>query len=272
MTPARLAGLLFVLASLAACGGSDDEADPAATDRVPAASDGDSVDEPVAEPVMSDPPATDLDPDAAATIATEPSEAPPAGRPIALRADVWADNWFRLWVNGELIGEDSVPITTERSFNAEAFTFEASLPLTVALEARDFKEDDSGLEYIGTDRQQMGDGGVILQILDADSGELVVATDETWRVLVTHVAPLDKDCERSASPGTECGFVAGEAPDGWTEIGFDHGEWDEATVWREADVGPKDGYDEVDWDPAAALVWGADLETDNTVLLRATTG
>ena len=85
-------------------------------------------------------------------------------------AEVWVDNWFSLTVNGEFVGEDSVPITTERSFNAETFTFEATYPLTVAVEAKDFKETDSGLEYIGENNQQMGDGGLILQITDQDTG------------------------------------------------------------------------------------------------------
>ena len=65
------------------------------------------------------------------------------------RLEVWADNWFAVYVDGELIGEDSVPITTERSFNAETFTFEATYPFTIAIEAKDFKETDSGIEYIG---------------------------------------------------------------------------------------------------------------------------
>lgn len=34
-------------------------------------------------------------------------------------AKVWADNWFALYANGVQVGEDSVPITTERSFNAQ---------------------------------------------------------------------------------------------------------------------------------------------------------
>ncbi|MCB1028405.1 MAG: hypothetical protein KDB24_11675, partial [Microthrixaceae bacterium] len=63
--------------------------------------------------------------------------------------DVWADNWAAVYVDGELVGEDSVPITTERSFNSETFTFEAAYPFTIAIEAKDFKETDSGIEYIG---------------------------------------------------------------------------------------------------------------------------
>lgn len=36
------------------------------------------------------------------------------------RADVWADNWFAMYIGDRLVAEDSVPIITERSFNAES--------------------------------------------------------------------------------------------------------------------------------------------------------
>ena len=36
-----------------------------------------------------------------------------------VKAEIWADNWFEMYVNGKKVLEDSVPITTERSFNAE---------------------------------------------------------------------------------------------------------------------------------------------------------
>ena len=86
------------------------------------------------------------------------------------RADVWADNWFALYSGMSLVGEDSVPITTERSFNAEVIFFDAELPLTLNLVAKDFKENDTGLEYIGKPNQQVGDGGVILQVTDTQTG------------------------------------------------------------------------------------------------------
>lgn len=79
-------------------------------------------------------------------------------------ADVWADNWFDMRIDGTLVAEDSVPITTERSFNAESFSFDADRPFVIGLTAKDFIENDTGLEYIGSRRQQMGDGGLILQI------------------------------------------------------------------------------------------------------------
>jgi len=187
-------------------------------------------------------------------------------------AEVWADNWFSLTVNGELIGEDSVPITTERSFNAETFTFEATYPLTIAVEAKDFKETDSGLEYIGENNQQMGDGGLILQITDQDTGAIVATTSEEWRALVIHEAPLNKDCEDSSDPDNDCESRIVDAPSGWTDVDFDDSAWTNATAWSSSDVGPKDGYDEISWSSSAQLIWGTDLESDNTVLVRFAVG
>jgi len=182
--------------------------------------------------------------------------------------EVWADNWMAVYVNGELIGEDSVSITTERSFNAETFTFEATYPFTLAIEAKDFKETDSGLEYIGTDRQQMGDGGLIAQVTDTTTGSVVSVTDSSWSAFVVHRAPLNVDCEQSADPDTECQFEIIDVPADWATTDFDDSGWASATEWTEDAVSPRDGYDQVDWDPAATLVWGTDLEVDNTVLFR----
>ena len=90
-------------------------------------------------------------------------------------ADVWADNWFEMRIDGVQVAADSVPITTERSFNAESFAFEAQRPFVIGLVAKDFKQNDTGLEYIGTRRQQMGDGGVIVQIKDAAGAAVAVS-------------------------------------------------------------------------------------------------
>jgi len=204
----------------------------------------------------------------ASTVETLPGEN--VGGASTFTVDVWADNWFALYVNGALVGEDSIPITTERSFNKETFTFDAAYPLTIAIEARDFKEDDSGLEYIGTDRQQMGDGGLIAQFFDVN-GEMVAATSKTWAALVIHKAPTNKDCELSASPLQECNAQTTDLPTDWTSASFDDSAWEGASEWSAADVSPKGGYDEVSWHESAYLIWGTDLESDNTVLLRYST-
>lgn len=185
-------------------------------------------------------------------------------------ADVWADNWFELRVDGQQVAEDSVPITTERSFNAESFSFNAERPFVLGLVAKDFKENDTGLEYIGTRRQQMGDGGAILQIRNA-AGQTVVVSDADWQCLVIHTAPLDKSCETASDPVAgegACGFEAIDEPEGWDAADFDASAWPAATVHSARAVDPKDGYDRISWDAAAEFIWGPDLEQANTVLCR----
>lgn len=189
-----------------------------------------------------------------------------------LSADVWADNWFEMRIDGAQVAEDSVSITTERSFNAESFTFEAERPFMISLVAKDFKENDTGLEYIGSRRQQMGDGGVILQIKD-EAGEPVAVSDDGWQCLVIHSAPLDKSCEGSSNPVAgegACTFEASDEPAGWDTADFDASDWPQADVYSAREVDPKDGYDQISWIDGAELIWGPDLEQSNTVLCRLT--
>ncbi len=239
----------------------------AATLVLPACADSD----PVGESATSN--TAEADGEAPSTSATNGTAAAmadvPSGEASTFQIEVWADNWMAVYVNGELVGEDSVSITTERSFNAETFTFKAAYPFTVAIEAKDFKETDSGLEYIGEQNQQMGDGGIIAQITDSTTGEVVVGTDSSWKVLVVHRAPLNTDCESNADPDATCDYEIVETPSDWAASEFDDGAWSSATEWTAADVGPKDGYDEISWDVMAELIWGSDREGDNSILLRA---
>ena len=185
-------------------------------------------------------------------------------------AEVWADNWFSLSVNGEQVAEDSVSITTERSFNAESFSFTAERPFVLGLTAKDFKENDTGLEYIGTGKQQMGDGGVILQIKDA-TGNTIAVTDDAWKCMVVHRAPLNKSCANTENPVAGeglCEFEVTEEPADWDTANFDASDWSAAIEHSESSVRPKDGYDRISWDRDAQLIWGHDLETDNTMLCR----
>ncbi len=187
-----------------------------------------------------------------------------------ISADVWADNWFEMRVNGVQVAEDSVPITTERSFNAESFEFEAERPFVVGVVAKDFKENDTGLEYIGTRRQQMGDGGLILQIRSA-SGELVAVSNADWQCKTIHKAPLDKACENERNPVAGegmCGFESADEPEGWDKPNFDASSWPQAHIYTEQQVRPRGGYNQIGWADAAKLIWGEDLEQSNTVLCR----
>lgn len=193
----------------------------------------------------------------------------------SIKGEVWADNWFAFYEGDRLIVEDSVPITTERSFNAESFVFNADYPLQLNFVAKDFKQDDTGLEYIGRGNQQMGDGGLIAQFTDAATGATVAVTDADWRCLVIHEAPLDRACEDEAEPEPgvgPCGFTATEEPEGWREPGFDDSGWPAAVEHSASAVRPKGGYDDISWRDGARLIWSADLETQNTLLCRLAVG
>jgi hypothetical protein len=172
-----------------------------------------------------------------------------------------------------LIKEDSVAITTERSFNSEVFSFAATYPVHINVILKDYIQDDTGLEYIGTDRQQIGDGGFIAQFTDAATGRSIAVTDSSWRCVPTHSAPLDAACAAQAQPiagkGACTNTITAE-PNGWKSPSYDDATWPAATIYTAREVGPKEGYDAISWDTRAAFIWGPDLKTNNTVLCRVT--
>lgn len=211
--------------------------------------------------------------DGPSTIQREGQLSTSTGIAVTVLADVWADNWFALYLDDVLIKEDSSAITTERSFNSEVFTFDATYPLHINVILKDYIQDDTGLEYIGTDRQQIGDGGFIAQFSDAETGMRIAVTNSDWKCVPIHIAPLDEACAAQAKP------IAGEGactntitaePNGWKSPSFDEATWPAATIYTTREVGPKEGYDEIAWDPNAQFIWGPNLKTNNTVLCRIT--
>jgi hypothetical protein len=189
----------------------------------------------------------------------------------SFKAEVWADNWFSLHVGERFVGEDSVPITTERSFNSETLRFDADYPLVLNFTIKDFKQNDTGLEYIGSARQQIGDGGFIMQVTDTATQKVVAVSDSAVKCQVIHKAPLVPSCLTTSDPTVaSCGATITEEPANWKTAGFDTGAWDNATVYSAADIGAKQGYFDIAWDPAAKLIWTSDLKADNTLLCKLT--
>ena len=199
---------------------------------------------------------------------TEPSTTAVKSVQSSFTAEVWADNWFSLYINGKLVGQDSVAITTEKSFNSDRITFTASYPFTIAMVTKDFKQNDTGLEYIGTDRQQMGDGGFVAQFTDTSTGKVVAYTNSSWRGLVVHQAPLNVSCEKSKTPDTECTSRISVEPADWSESSFNDASWPTASTYSKEQVGVKDGYNNISWSSNAQIIWTSDLEIDNTILWR----
>ena len=185
---------------------------------------------------------------------------------ITIDAQVWADNWFEFYVDGEVVMTDPVPVTTERSFNAEVFSFQTELPAQFAVHIMDFKEDDSGYEYIGSRRQQMGDGGFLAEFRNSE-GDLVAVTDSDWTCKVIHQAPLDTSCARDTQT---CQANILPMPSGWASADFDDSDWPAAVVHSARDVRPHGGYSNYSWLAETKIIWGEDLEVDNTLLCRFT--
>jgi hypothetical protein len=186
------------------------------------------------------------------------------------RADAWADNWFSLSLGETQIIEDSVSITTERSFNKESFSFDGVYPLVLNWVLKEYKKNDSGLEYIGLANQQMGDGGFIAQITDTTTGKRILVSTAAWRCLVIHKAPTNVACEKSAAPETDCQSEISAEPAGWKLPTFDASAWPTAVEYTATEVSPKDGYTQVSWDSAARLIWSSSLKQDNTLLCKVT--
>ena len=187
-------------------------------------------------------------------------------------ADLWADNWFALYRQDELLAQDSVAYNTERSFNSESFSFSATLPAQFSLIIKDFKEYDTGLEYIGSRCQQMGDGGFIAQFFDAANGKLLAVSDDSWKCIAIHRAPLNRSCERAADPEQQCSAEILPEPEHWKRIEYDDRDWPQAVVHPASAVRPHGGFSDIEWQSSAKLIWSDDLEIDNTVLCRFTLG
>jgi len=187
------------------------------------------------------------------------------------KIDVWADNWFSAYINGKPLLEDAVSITTERSFNAESTRFSASTPFILSFIVKDFKQNDTGLEYIGSRKQQMGDGGFITQIKALKSNKVMATSNAKMRCTVIHKAPLSSQCTTQKNPIAgkgACKFSTSAEPSNWKLAAFDDSAWPQAIEYSAAAVRPKHGYDKISWDSKAKLIWSEDLEKDNTLLCR----
>jgi len=187
---------------------------------------------------------------------------------VSFQAEVWADNWFSIYANGKKVGQDSVPITTERSFNSEILKFSATYPLTIGIIAKDFTENSTGLEYIGKANQQIGDGGIVLQIREVSSKKIIALSDASWKSLVIDKAPINPECEKSSKPNSDCQYLSVTVPSGWSSASFKDVSWKNAIEYSKEAVGVKEGYFDISWSTQAKLIWSSDLKLDNTVLFR----
>jgi len=165
-----------------------------------------------------------------------------------VRANVYADNWFKLYINGNLAAVDSISFIPHNVVSVDILP---EYPMTIAVMAKDNADKDTGLEY---DNTNLGDGGFILKFGDG------TMTDTTWKARSFFHGPINGDGQNPKTRHTPI-------PADWFEVDFDDSGWDDAIEHSVEAVGPKEPFYEHDF-AGAKWIWTEDLALDNTVLFR----
>ena len=181
---------------------------------------------------------------------------PPAGGPriakprIAdtVRANIYADNWFKLYLNGNLVAVDSISFIPHNVVSVDILP---EYPMTIAVMAKDNGDPETGLEYNNTN---IGDGGFILKFGDG------TVTDATWKAKNFFRGPVNGKVEGATATHEAI-------PENWFKVDFDDSAWKPAVEFTEAEVDPKEPFYENDFE-GAKWIWSEDLALDNTVLFR----
>lgn len=164
-----------------------------------------------------------------------------------MKAVVYADNWFAMYVNGTLVAVDSIDFLPH---NVVAVDLLPEYPMTIAVLAKDHADPSTGCEY----GRSIGDGGFILKFADG------TVTDGSWKANCFFHGPVERRVEAPT-------VVVAELPRDWFAIDFDDSSWPHATEWPEERIRPKAPYFEHDFE-GAKWIWTADLDLDNTVVFR----
>ncbi len=167
-----------------------------------------------------------------------------------VKANVYADNWFVLYINGELIAVDSIKFIPHNVVSVDILP---SYPMTIAVMARDNADPKTGMEYANTN---IGDGGFILKFGDG------TVTDARWKAKRFSWGPIDRDTK---NPQVEDSPI----PDNWFAVDFDDRSWSQAKEYSEDQVAPKQPFFEYDFQ-GAKFIWTDDVDLDNTVIFRHT--
>lgn len=165
-----------------------------------------------------------------------------------IRANIYADNWFMLYINGEPAAVDSIQFLPHNVVSVDILPH---YPMTLAVIAKDNADPKSGMEYADT---HIGDGGFILKFADG------TVTSGDWKAKKISWGPMGRD-ERN--PRVENAPL----PEGWYKVGFDDRLWGRAKEYSQSEIDPKEPFFEHDF-AGAKFIWTDDLELDNVVLFR----
>lgn len=164
-----------------------------------------------------------------------------------LKAEIYADNWFVLYINGKQTAVDPIDFLPH---NVVTLDILPEYPMTIAVMAMDNADPKTGCEY-GT---SIGDGGFILKFADG------TVTDSRWKAKAFFSGPLGGDTAHPKVSRTPI-------PADWFSPTFDDSGWADATEFSEQEVGPKKTFYDFDF-TGAKFIWSKDLALDNTVIFR----
>ena len=167
-----------------------------------------------------------------------------------IRANIYADNSFSLYVNGELVAVDSIAFIPHNVISVDILP---AYPMTIAVMAKDNAAPKTGMEYSDTN---IGDAGFILRFGDG------TVTNASWKAKCFSHGPINGDARNPRAENTSI-------PEHWSAIGFDDSDWPAAREYTEADVDPKQPFFDADFSNAR-FIWTDDLALDNTVIFRKT--
>lgn len=165
-----------------------------------------------------------------------------------VKANVYADNWFVLYINGELVAVDSIKFIPHNVVSVDILP---TYPMTIAVMAKDNADAKTGMEYANTN---IGDAGFILKFGDG------TVTDSRWKAKKFSWGPIDGDVK---NPRVENIPI----PENWYAVDFDDSAWGRAKEYTEEEVGPKQPYYDADFQ-GAKFIWTDDMKLDNTVIFR----
>ncbi|MSU52252.1 MAG: hypothetical protein EXS41_02485 [Opitutaceae bacterium] len=164
-----------------------------------------------------------------------------------IKVNVYADNWFVLYVNGRLTAVDSIPFTPHNVISVDILP---EYPMTIAVMAKDNADPKTGLEY----GDNIGDGGFMIKFGDG------TVSNATWKAKSFFRGPLNGDVKNPQVEHTPI-------PEKWWAVDFDDSAWANAKEFTEERVNPKGPYYAADF-KGAKFIWRDDLDLDNTVIFR----
>ena len=164
-----------------------------------------------------------------------------------MKLNVYADNWFMLYVNGRLVAVDPIQFTPH---NVVSVDFLPEYPMTIAVLAKDNADPKTGLEY----GSSIGDGGFILKFSDG------TVTNASWKAKNFFHGPINGD---TANPQVK----QEPLPANWWAVDFDDSKWKNAKEYTVEEVDPKQPYYDNDFE-GAKFIWTDDLALDNTIIFR----